>query len=306
MESTNDLDMNLLLALDALLVTRSVGLAAAHLHTSPPAMSRTLSRLRRRLDDPVLVRAGRRMVPTPRALAMQADVHDVISRARTLFAPPEHIDPQRLKRTFSLQMGDIGMASSIAERLLTRVRAEAPEVVLRFVGESHEDTHSLRDGGVDVEVGQTSHVDPEIRVETLLTERLIGVVRSGHPLTQRRVTVKRYAAAEHVVFSRRGRLRGPVDELLAELGLQRRVVVCAPTPAGGLFLVRSSDLVAMMPVDMGRYAIDALNLVTFDIPLQLPPLTISMAWHPRHDADGAHLWLRQCVRDAVATASRGA
>lgn len=298
MESGNDLDMNLLVALDALLELRSVGLAAERLHTSAPAMSRTLARLRRRLDDPVLVRAGRKMVPTPRALAMQADVHDVIDRARTLFAPPETVEPHWLSRTFSLQIGDIGMLSTIADRLLTRVRAEAPDVVVRFVGESHEDTHSLRDGSVDLEVGQTNHVDPEIRVEDLVTERLIGVVRAGHPLTRRRVTVKRFADAEHVVFSRRGRLRGPVDDLLAEHGLRRRVAVCAPTPAGGLFLVRSSDLVGMMPAVMGRYAIEALDLTAFEIPLDLPPLTISMAWHPRHDADGAHRWLRQCVRDA--------
>ncbi|MCV7346367.1 LysR family transcriptional regulator [Mycolicibacterium rhodesiae] len=294
-----DLDLNLLLALDALLELRSVGLAAERLHTSAPAMSRTLGRLRRRLDDPVLVRAGRQMVPTPRALAMQAEVHDVIARARALFATPETVEPRRLSRTFSLQMGDIGMLSTVAERLLARVRTEAPGVTLRFVGESHEDTHSLRDGGVDLEVGQTSHLDPEIRVEELITDRMVGVARAGHPLLKQRVTVKRFADAEHVVFSRRGRLRGPVDDLLAEHGLQRRVVVCAPTPAGGLFLVRSSDLVAMMAAGLGRYAMEALNLKSFAIPLDLPPLTISMAWHPRHDADGAHRWLRQCVREAL-------
>lgn len=299
MESTSDLDMNLLVALDALLELHSVGLAAERLHTSAPAMSRTLARLRRKLDDPILVRAGRNMVPTPLALAMQADVHDVIVRARAVFAPPARVDPGRLSRTFSLQIGDIGMLSTLAERLLTRVRDEAPGVVLRFVGESHEDTHSLRDGAVDLEVGQTNHIDPEIRTEDLVTERLIGVVRTGHPLLERRITAKRFAAADHVVFSRRGRLRGPIDDLLAEQGLQRRVTVCAPTPAGGLFLVRGSDLVGMMAADMGRYAMDALNLVGFEIPLDLPPLTISMAWHPRNDADGAHRWLRQCLRDAL-------
>jgi DNA-binding transcriptional LysR family regulator len=298
MEST-DLDLNLLLALDALLELRSVGLAAERLHTSAPAMSRTLARLRRRLDDPVLVRAGRQMVPTPRALTMQADVHEVIDRARGIFAPPAAVDPRRLSRTFSLQMGDIGMLGTIAARLLARVHAEAPGVTLRFVAESHEDTHSLRDGSVDLEVGQTSHVDPEIRIEPLTTERLIGVVRTGHPLTRGRVTPARFAAAEHVVFSRRGRLRGPVDDALADHGLRRRVAVCTPTVAGGLFLLRASDLVGMLPEGAGRHAMEALGLVGFTLPIDLPPLTISMAWHPRHDADGAHRWLRQVVRDAA-------
>jgi DNA-binding transcriptional LysR family regulator len=299
MESMNDLDLNLLLALDALLELHSVGLAAERLHTSAPAMSRTLARLRRKLDDPVLVRAGRQMVPTPRALAMQSEVRDVIRRATVLFAPPDEVSPNRLSRTFSVQIGDVGMLSTLAERLLTRVRAEAPDVVLRFVGESHEDTHSLRDGSVDVEVGQINHVDPEIQTEDLVTDRLIGVVRAGHPLPSRRVTVKRFADAEHVVFSRRGRLRGPIDDLLAEHGLRRRVAACAPTPAGGLFLVRSSDLVGVMPAGFGRYAIEALDLTTFEIPLDLPPLVMGMAWHPRHDADGAHRWLRQCIRESL-------
>lgn len=297
MEST-DLDLNLLLALDALLELRSVGLAAARLHTSAPAMSRTLARLRRRLDDPVLVRAGRQMVPTPRALAMQSDVRDVIDRARTVFAPPTTVEPHRISRTFSLQMGDIGMLGTIAARLLAKVQSDAPGVTLRFVAESHEDTHSLRDGSVDLEVGQTNHVDPEIRVEPLTTERLIGVVRAGHPLTRGRVTLKRFAAAEHIVYSRRGRMRGPIDDRLADHGLQRRVAVCTPTVAGGLFLLRGTDLVGMLPEGMGRHAMEALGLVGFALPLELPPLTISMAWHPRHDADGAHRWLRQSVRDA--------
>lgn len=298
MESA-DLDLNLLTALDALLELRSVGLAADRLHTSAPAMSRTLGRLRRRFDDPLLVRAGRQLVPTPRALAMQADVRDVIDRARTVFAPPDTVQPQQLDRVFTVQMGDIGMLGTVAARLLARVRTDAPGVTLRFAAESHEDTHSLRDGSVDLEVGQTSHVDPEIRVEPLTTERLVGVVRAGHPLSRGRVTLKRYAAAEHIVFSRRGRMRGPIDDGLAEHGLQRRVAVCTPTVAGGLFLLRDTDLVGTLPDGMGEHAMTALDLVGFPLPLDLPPLTISMAWHPRHDADGAHRWLRQCVRDAV-------
>jgi DNA-binding transcriptional LysR family regulator len=293
------LDLNLLLALDALLEERSVGRAAERLHTSPPAMSRTLSRLRRILDDPVLVRAGRAMVPTPRALSLQGPVRDLVEQARAVFTPPQLLAPVSLQRVFSLQVGE-GLFSSLGSRVLARVRREAPDVTLRFVGESHEDTHSLRDGSVDLEVGQIRRSAPETRIEPLLRERMVGVVRAGHPLAGKRVTLKRFAAADHVVFSRRGRLTGPVDELLAEHGLRRRVVACAPNPAGGLFLIRNSDLVGLVPAQLGRDALAALDLHAFEVPLALPPLELGMAWHPRHDADGAHRWLRQCVREAIA------
>jgi DNA-binding transcriptional LysR family regulator len=293
------LDLNLLLALNALLEERSVGRAAERLHTSPPAMSRTLARLRRILDDPVLVRAGRVMVPTPRALSLQASVRELVERARAVFTPPRLLQPVSLQRVFSLQVGE-GLFSTLGSRVLARVQAEAPDVTLRFVGEGHEDTHSLRDGSVDLEIGQVRRSEPETRIELLLRERLVGVVRPGHSLAGKRVTLKRFAAADHVVFSRRGRLTGPVDDLLAEHGLRRRVVACAPNPAGGLFLIRNSDLVGLVPEQLGRDALAALDLHAFEVPLKLPPLEISMAWHPRYDVDGAHVWLRQCVREAIA------
>lgn len=293
-----NLDMNLVVALDALLQERSVGGAAQRMHTSAPAMSRTLARLRRLLDDPVLVRAGRVMVPTPRALALQAPVHVLVTQARTIFTPPDAPDPATLSRVFAIQSGD-GLFSQIGARLLTTIRREAPSVTLRFVGESHEDTHSLRDGTVDIEIGQVRPTEPEIVVEHLLDDRFVGVVRSGHPLTRGRVTPRRFAAAEHVVFSRRGRLHGPVDDLLAEHGLARRVVASAPSPAGGLVLIQRTDLVGMLPERVGADALDTFGLVSFSIPLALPPLSLAMAWHPRNDADGGHRWLRDRVRDAV-------
>lgn len=292
------LDLNLLLALDALLDERSVGGAAQRLHTSSPAMSRTLARLRRVLGDPVLVRAGREMVPTPRALEMQGTVHDIVAQARSVFIPPDVPEPATLQRTFAVQLGE-GLFSTIGSRLLAQIRAPAPGVTVRFVGESHEDTQSLRDGSVDIEIGQIRRTEPETHIEHVVDDRFVGVVRSGHALAGKRVTLKRFAAAEHVVFSRRGRLRGPVDELLAEHGLRRRVVVCAPNPAGGLFLIKDSDLVGMLPVRIGQHAIDTFGLQMFEIPLDLPPLVLSMAWHPRYHADGSHRWLRDCVRAAM-------
>jgi DNA-binding transcriptional LysR family regulator len=301
----SNVDMNLLVALDALLTERSVGLAAQRLHTSAPAMSRTLGRLRRLLDDPVLVRAGRTMVPTPRALELHAAVSDVVDRAQRLLTVSHPPDLATLERTFALQAGE-GLFSAVWTQLLARVRAEAPGVTLRFVAESHEETQSLRDGLVDLEFGQIRRTAPETIIEPLLTEPWVGVVRADHDLTRRRVTPARFAAAEHVVFSRRGRLRGPLDDALAERGLTRRVVACAPSPAAGLFLIKDSDLVGMLPARMGAEAVRGWGLTTFPLPVPLPPLQIGMAWHPRLDADGAHRWLRQVIRDIITASGNDA
>ncbi|HEX6345603.1 LysR family transcriptional regulator [Umezawaea sp.] len=294
------LDMNLVVALDALLTESSVTAAAERLHTSAPTMSRTLARLRRILDDPLLVRAGRDLVPTPRALELRGEVRAVTERARALFAPAPAADPASIVRTFDLQVSDM-FATTVMARLVDDVRAQAPGITLRFRPDTLEDTPALREGLVDLEVGVLGRADPEIRGETLLTESLVGVVRAGHPLASARtVTARAFAAADHVAVSRRGRPRGPIDEVLADLGLHRRVTAVVPTYAASLFLARETDVVCLVPATTGRGTLDVLGLRAFDLPFPFPPLALGMAWHPRNDRDRPHRWLRDRVRDVFA------
>ncbi|MFF7730103.1 LysR family transcriptional regulator [Streptomyces sp. NPDC008001] len=291
-------DLNLIVALDALLTEESVTAAADRLGLSGPAMSRALGRIRRALGDPVLVRAGRHMVPTPRALAMRAEVRRVLADARSLFAPSAPCDPAALERAFTLSAHD-SQVMAFGAPLLGRAAREAPGVTLRFLAEGAAGVPSLRDGALDLEIGVIDRNEPEIRVEPLTKDRMVGVARPGHPLLDGPVTLRRYAAASHLVDSRRGRLSGPVDEALAAHGLRRRVAGTAPTFASALFVIAGSDAVGLVSERIGRPAAAALGLVTFEVPLDLPALAISMAWHPRHDADNAHRWLRGIVRDTV-------
>ncbi|MFI9812020.1 LysR family transcriptional regulator [Saccharothrix variisporea] len=287
------MDLNLLLALDALLEEGSVTGAAERLRTSAPAMSRTLGRLRRVLGDPVLVRAGRGLVPTPRAVELRESVRAVVEQAKALLAPAPVADLGGLRRTFALQTGDL-LASRLAGRLLERAHAVAPHVVFRFLPDSLEGTPALREGRVDLEIGVLDHVDPETRVEPLLTTRMVGAVRPSHPLARGRVTVRRFAAAAHVTVSRRGRLSGPVDEVLARQGLSRRVVASVPSYSAALSLAAVHDVVTLAPAGT-----PFPGLTTFEIPLDLPAVSIGMAWHPRNDADAAHRWLRGLVREVL-------
>ncbi|MFD8230292.1 LysR family transcriptional regulator [Streptomyces sp. NPDC059696] len=298
------LDLNLLVALDVLLEEQSVGGAARRLHLSEPAMSRTLGRIRKALGDPVLVRAGRRMVPTPRALAVRAEVSAVVERARALFAPPADTDLRTVSRTFTVLCHD-AVAAACGPGLFARAARDAPGIRLRFLAESHVDAPLLREGTADLEVGVIDTVAPEVHVEPLYEDRMLGVVRAGHPLLEGELTPERFARdADHLIVSRRGRLHGPVDEALAGLGLTRRVVGSVGTFPASLFVVRATDLTGLISywsVPMAR----ALGVATFEVPLPLPPLPVGLAWHPRHDADPAHAWLRGAVREILADWSRG-
>ncbi|MEV7615486.1 LysR family transcriptional regulator [Streptomyces sp. NPDC089799] len=291
------LDLNLLVALDVLLEESSVSRAAARLHLSEPAMSRTLGRIRKALGDPVLVRAGRTMVPTPHALSVQGEVRAVVERARGLFLAGGQVDLATLTRTFTVLAHD-SFAAAFGAALFRRTGTEAPGVRLRFLSESHVDLPVLREGVADLEIGVIDTRSPEVRTEHLFDDRMLGVVRPGHPLLRGTVTARRFAAGEHLTVSRRGRLEGPVDTALAELGLSRQVVGGVASSPASFFILRETDLIGLISSRTARQA-EALGLVTFDIPLDLPPLPVGMAWHPRHDADPAHVWLRACARELL-------
>lgn len=291
------LDLNLLLALDVLLEESSVSGAAARLHLSEPAMSRTLGRIRKALGDPVLVRAGRTMVPTPHALSLQGEVRSVVERARALFLTGGEVDLRTLERNFTVLAHD-SFAASYGATLFRRMAEEAPGVRLRFLSESHVDVPALREGVADLELGVIDSRSPEVRVEHLFDERMLGVVRPGHPLLRGPLTARRFAAGEHLIVSRRGRLEGPVDTALAEQGLSRRVVGSIGSYPASLFVLRETDLIGLIATRTVRQA-EELGLVTFEVPLDLPTLPFGLAWHPRHDADPAHTWLRACARELV-------
>ncbi|MCK2220728.1 LysR family transcriptional regulator [Actinomadura sp. ATCC 31491] len=293
--------LDLLVALDVLLEEGSVSAAAHRLHLSEPAMSRTLGRIRKAMGDPVLVRSGRQMVPTPRALAVREEVRGLVEAARRVFTPPGRLDPATLVRRFVILASD-AVITAVALPLLSEAARSAPGVTLHFLPEGHGDQHALREGSADLEVTVVEDPAPETRVEPLMRDRAIGVVRPGHPLLSGGpVTLERLAAGEHVIASRRGRMRGPVDEALAARGLERRIAGSVPTFGAALLAVRESDLVGMTPERLTAPLVRALGLVTFPIPLELPSMTLSQAWHPRYDADPAHAWLREQVREALTT-----
>src|SRR5690242_6468712 len=240
-------DLNLLTTLDVLLNEGSVARAAKRLHLSPSAMSRALARLRETTGDPLLVRAGRGLVATPRALELRDRVGQLVQDAEAVLRPAEEIRLAELTRTFTLRTSE-GFVETFGPGLVARASAEAPSVRLRFVQKLDKDSGPLRQGSVDLETGVVGKaMGPEVRAQSLFRDRFIGVVRAGHPLSRGRITAPRYARSRHVAASRRGLDKGPIDEALASLDLQRDIAVIVGGFATALALARSSDLVASVP-----------------------------------------------------------
>jgi DNA-binding transcriptional LysR family regulator len=290
-------DLNLLVTLDVLLAEGSVARAAKRLQLSPSAMSRTLARLRQTMDDPLLVRAGRSLVPTPRALELRGRVGQLVQEAEAVLRPARVVDLTQLVRTFTMRTSE-GFVETFGPALLARVGSDAPLVRLRFLQKTNKDSNPLRDGAVDLETGVVdAAIGPEVRAQALFRDRLVGVVRAHHPLTQGRMTPARYASGKHIAASRSG--AEPVDEALGQLGLEREVVAyLAGGFATAIALARSSDLIATVPER--HTAKLRVGVHTFALPVQTAPFTVSLLWHPRLEADAAHRWLRGCVRQVCA------
>lgn len=293
-------DLNLLITLDALLQQGSVAGAGRKLGLSPSAMSRALARLRTVTGDPLLVRAGRGLVATPRAEAMRDEVHHMVEDALRVLRAEASVDLYLLERTFVLRTSD-GFAETIGPTLIQLVAEEAPHVRIRFIRKLDKDSAGLRDGAIDLETGVVgSEIGPEVRAQSLFADRHVGVVRTGHPLMKGGMSVERYAAGRHVLVTRPGLGLGAIDDTLEEIGLTRTIVTTVDGFAAALALTRGSDLVSTVP-ELHTLSLRA-GMATFALPVATEPFTISLLWHPRMDADAAHRWLRQLVRQACDTA----
>jgi len=288
-------DLNLLVTLDVLLTEGSVVGAARRLQLSASAMSRALARLREATGDPLLVRAGRGLVPTPRALELRDRVRRVVGDAEAVLRPALKLDLATLERTFAIRSTE-GFVETFGPSLLARVASEAPHVRLWFVPKLDKDSALLRDGVIDLETGVVSPaMGPEVRTQGLFRDRFVAVVRRGHPLARGRLTPERYAAGAHVLISRRGLEMGPVDHALQQLGLARNGVVTVGGFGPAIVLAGESEMIATVPERHTESLWRGMHHLP--LPFDVPKFAISLFWHPRLDADPAHRWLRSVVID---------
>lgn len=293
----NKLDLNLLVMLNALLQEQSVAKAASRLHLSPSAMSRALTRLREVTGDPLLVRAGRDLVPSPRAEELRSQVASLVNEAEEILKPHEFVEVSKLKRTFIMRNHD-GFVQNFGSTILNRVLKDASGVRVRFEPKRARISSALREGIADLETGVIgSDTSPELYSQSLFWDDFRGFVRLGHPLLSGKITAESLARYPHIVVSRRNTTEDNVTKALNQSAQSRTIAASVAVYSEAFELIRNSDLIGVAPF----FYTGSLHhdLASFQLPFELAPIRISLLWHPRMHKDPAHRWFRTVVREAV-------
>jgi len=293
-------DLNLLVSLDLLLSAGSVREAARRAGVTPSAMSHSLARLRAHFHDPLLVPAGRRLMPTPRAEALAGPVAELLELARNVLDEGGPIDPTALRRPFRLVCTD-HVSTVLLPRVHARLCAEAPGVDLHVLPLVPESMQELRMGLVDAAIGIFPEAPPEVRQRRLFDDRFVTVARMDHPRVRGpTLSMEDFLAESHALVAPRGTPRGTVDAELARLGLQRRVARSFPSFLAAAWHTAASDDLLTVSARLVDALRPTLPLRALPPPLPLPGCAMVLAWHPRLDRARADVWLRGVLVDAAA------
>ena len=286
-----DLSVASLLALDALIEHSSVSRAAAALGHSQSSLSHTLARLRRQLDDPLLVRAGGRMQPTPRAEALRAPLRRALAELRLALAEPS-FDPAATTRELVIAASDASMVMLMPD-VLARLSAQAPGVDLTVRPlERRRVAAQLEDGAVDLAIGVAPPEHAGLVQQRLTREGFCVLVSGDHPDVRGELSLEQYLRWPHLLISPAGSGPGMIDALLAERGLSRRVALRVPYFMSAPSLVARSQLLLTAPQWTARRLAPSFGLQCLPPPLPTPVFACVQLWHERWSNDPFHSWLR--------------
>lgn len=296
-------DLNLLVVFDAMVEHRSVTRAAEALSLSQPAMSAAVARLRALFDDPLFVRAGAEMRPTPRATELSASVRQVVRTIKSEILQRPVFNPAVSSRTFSLLMPDIAEVNFLP-RILASLASAAPHTNVKTLAmPRHAAAESLESGAAELALGYF----PDLHKAGFFQQRLIRnshvcLVRKEHPTIKSRISMPQFLAASHAVVKPDGR-EHVFEQFLQEKGLKRRVLVELSHFTSLLPIVESSDVIATVPKDMAEFCVKHGQVRYVETPMKSPVIDVHLFWHRRFQKDPAHTWLRgaihQLFRDRV-------
>jgi DNA-binding transcriptional LysR family regulator len=288
------IDLNLLVVLDALIAEGHVGRAARRIGRSQPAVSHSLVRLRALLGDPLFVRIGSRMEPTPRALALKESVPEILERVRSAIAAPS-FEPATSTRRFRVVMHD-HVADLVVPDLLRRMQADAPQTrldLLAWQSPFSMDAEQLR--SIDLCISCSSDELPGFARSPLFTDSESVVVRRSHPHALRLRTLRTFLEATHVAVVGRGREQDPVDTWLHDARIERRIALIVPSYLQALHAVAVTNLVAFVPTRLAQGLAPHLSLTIVRPPID-PGVYQEFLYHPaRQQNDAGSLWLRELV-----------
>lgn len=295
-------DLNLLVALRALLAERHVTRAARSVGLSQPAMSHALARLRELFDDPLLVRTAAGMQPTPRAESLAPALATALDDLARLVARPGAFEPERSTRRFRIIADDYAELV-LLPRVLARVWDEGPKIDVQIRAPAGRGLEDIVEGRADFSIvpARSGPAPRGVYVQKLFHEQFVAVVRADHPHVKKRLSLDDYLALPHALIAPRGQAGSVVDNALAKLGRSRRVAVEIPHFLVAPYLVQKSDLVLLLGARVAAVMAEPLGLRVLAPPreLELQGFGVSLIWHERHRADPAHAWLRRVIADAA-------
>lgn len=302
-----ELDLNLLVVLDALLRERSVSRAAVAVGLTQPATSNALARLRVALSDPLFTRGRQGMTPTPRALALQGPVADALARLRSALDAPAPFDPQKSARTFVLAASDHAQLIIVPELVSVLERTTSLNVRIVPLPEIFPQ-RALETGELDLVIGifdlaPGDRVPKGLKRQRLVEERFVAVARRDHALFRRPLELATAAALPQLHVAPRGGTKGTYEQKLLKGGLRRNIRLFTPHYLVAPWVLASTDLVATLPERLARRFAEVFPLRTAPLPFAVAPLKVHQVWHPRAQDDPAHRWLRaevlRCARAAA-------
>jgi len=299
MKNLSAVDLNLLVAFDALLAERSVTRAGQRIGLSQPALSKALSRLREIFDDPLFERRDGVMQPTAQAIALGKPVKRALDEIQSALAPRD-FDPGKARATVtigSLDFYDLVMLPP----LMARLRRDAPGIDIAVKRTDRLRVHQhFANNEIDFAIIPVSESITDLHADPLFSETAVTLVAAHNPLAQD-LTVERFAEAGHVTVAVEGQGIGWIDSLLAARGLKRRIVLTLPNFAIVPFVVGTSDLISTLPQRLAARLADTARIVAVPPPLPAPSVTIHLAWHPRSAVSPLHRWMRAAIKDVAGT-----
>ncbi len=293
------INLNLLMALDALLTEGNVTRAAERLGVTQSAMSHSLQKLREIFDDPLLVRGPSGMAPTARANELIEPIRRGLAELSRALRESPSFDPAAASRTFTLAMGDL-FALLLLPPLLEIARREAPGIDLTIrPADGRREPELLHAGEIDGAIAVLLGDRASIRSKRLFTERFVCIVRKGHPDVKGPLSLDLFVRLPHALISPRGSGASYVDEALAKLGRQRRIALRVPYFLAAPFVIARSDLVLTLPERLAHQLAKGLPIDILPPPVELTSFSSYLIWHERDEADPAHTWLRGAITRAA-------
>ncbi|MEJ2765372.1 LysR family transcriptional regulator [Photobacterium sp. MCCC 1A19761] len=291
------LDINLLVIFDAIMAEQSVTAAADRLALTQPSVSKAISRMRYAWKDPLFVRDGRGIKPTPRAEVLWQEVRPAI---QTLVhaTTEQRFEPASSERTFRIALTD-GMTRILWLPLRQRIEQQAPKVNLHAMPFRGNGESLLVDAEVDLVVDYYENQNRKIVRQHLFDNRFSCLMRPEHPLAQTAPSLEAFASADHLMVSLTGNTGSVVCSALAKHQLQRRIAMTVNSFAAAIDLIKQTDLLCVLPYPVAHHDIAAGTLISQPLPLDVPPAPISLAYHIRSEADPGVRWLRQQVLEII-------